>query len=165
MCCNYILAFWKVWVCQCASKKDRRFSWKLRKKKTFVVCCQDLQIVPVLNVSSEDLPLKTDVTKVLLTLGIQVWPLTEFCPVSFSWIKIIDLPERKINDPSFFSSVPPSNSFVSVSDPWMAFWADTVPFKGPRLASCVASGTTKTQGHMRYAQSSQDTVKNSWCTP
>ena len=62
-----------------------------REKKTFVVCCQDLQIAPVLNVSPEDLPLKTDVTKVLLTLGIQVWPLTEFCSVSFLWIKMICL--------------------------------------------------------------------------
>ena len=31
--------------------------------------------------------------------------------------------------------------------PRRAFWADTAPFKGPRLASCVASGTTEIQGH------------------
>ena len=48
---------------------------------------------------------------------------------------------------TLFSSVPPSNSLVSVSDPRRAFWADTVPFSGPRLASCVASGTTEKQGH------------------
>ena len=41
-----------------------------------------------------------------------------------------------------FSSLPPSNSLVSVSDPWRAFWADTAPFKGPRLTLCVSSGTT-----------------------
>ena len=33
-----------------------------------------------------------------------------------------------------------------VSDPWRAFWADSAPFKGPRLASCVASGTPEIQG-------------------
>ena len=42
-----------------------------------------------------------------------------------------------------FSSVPLSNSLVSVSDPRRAFWADTAPFSGPLLASCVASGTTE----------------------
>ena len=36
---------------------------------------------------------------------------------------------------TLFSSVPPSNSLISVSDPRRAFWADTVPFLGPRLAS------------------------------
>ena len=46
-----------------------------------------------------------------------------------------------------FSVVPPSNSLISVSDPWRAFWADMAPFKGPRLASCVASGATEIQGH------------------
>ena len=38
------------------------------------------------------------------------------------------------------------HSLASVLDPWRAFWADTAPFKGPRLASCVASGTTEIQG-------------------
>ena len=47
---------------------------------------------------------------------------------------------------TLFSSVPPSNSLDSVSDPWRAFWADTAPFKGPRLASCVACGTTEIKG-------------------
>ena len=46
-----------------------------------------------------------------------------------------------------FSYVPASNSFVSVWDPWRAFWADTAPFKGPQLALCVCSGTTEKQGH------------------
>ena len=31
-----------------------------------------------------------------------------------------------------FSSVPPSNSLVSLPVPWGAFWADTAPFKGPK---------------------------------
>ena len=30
-----------------------------------------------------------------------------------------------------FSSVPPSNSIVSVSDPWRALWANTAAFKRP----------------------------------
>ena len=45
---------------------------------------------------------------------------------------------------TLFSSVPPNNSLVSVSDPRRAFRADTAPFSGPRL---VASGTTEKQGH------------------
>ena len=52
----------------------------------------------------------------------------------------------------FFSSVPPSNSLVSFSDPRRAFWADTAPFSGPRLASCVASGTTEIQGHRQVCR-------------
>ena len=47
---------------------------------------------------------------------------------------------------TFFSSVPHRNSVISVSDPWRAFWADTTPFKGPRLASYVDSGITEIQG-------------------
>ena len=57
-------------------------------------------------------------------------------------------PHREI----LFSSVPPSNSLVSVSDPRRAFWADTAPFSGPRLASCVASGTTEIQGHRQVCR-------------
>ena len=49
-----------------------------------------------------------------------------------------------------FSSVPPSNSLVSVSEPRKAFWADMAPFSGPRLASCVASGATEVQGHWLF---------------
>ena len=49
-----------------------------------------------------------------------------------------------------FPSVPPSNSLVSVSDPCRAFWADMAPFKGPWLASYVASGTTENQGHSQF---------------
>ena len=45
------------------------------------------------------------------------------------------------------SSVSPSNSLISISDPWRAFWADTAPFKGPQLASCIASGNTEIQEH------------------
>ena len=43
---------------------------------------------------------------------------------------------------AWISSVPPSNSLVSVSDSRRAFWADTAPFLGPRLALCV-----EIQGH------------------
>ena len=70
----------------------------------------------------------------------QVWPLAQFFFVSFLW-KIIDLPGLQINDPSsgeiLFSFVPPSNSHVSVFDPWRAFWADTAPFKDPQFAFCI----------------------------
>ena len=50
-----------------------------------------------------------------------------------------------------FSSVPPSNSLVSVSD--------------PRLASCVASETTEIQGHRQVRRARcegphNDTVNN-----
>ena len=48
---------------------------------------------------------------------------------------------------TLFSVVPPSNSLVSVLDPWRAFWADMAPFKGPHLASCIASRTSEIQGH------------------
>ena len=41
---------------------------------------------------------------------------------------------------ALFSSVPPSNSLVSGFEL-------TALFKGPRLASCFASGTTEIQGH------------------
>ena len=44
-----------------------------------------------------------------------------------------------------FSSVPASNSLVSVSDPWRTFWADMVSFKGPGLTLYIASGTTEKQ--------------------
>ena len=54
----------------------------------------------------------------------QVWPLTQFFLFPFFY-KIIDSPGKPINDPSLreiiFSSVPPSNSLVSVSDPQRAF--------------------------------------------
>ena len=69
----------------------------------------------------------------------QVWPLTHFFLLQnhcFAFCR-----------ETLFSSVPPSNSLVSVSDPWGAFWADTAPYKGPSLASCVASGITEKQGH------------------
>ena len=48
---------------------------------------------------------------------------------------------------TLLSVVPPSNSLVSVSDPWGAFWIDSAPFKDPQLASCVASGTAEIHGH------------------
>ena len=48
---------------------------------------------------------------------------------------------------NLFCNLPPNNSLVSGFDFWRAFWADTVYFKGPRLASFVASGTKEIQGH------------------
>ena len=43
------------------------------------------------------------------------------------------------------------NTFLSHSSQKLprlqAFLADTAPLKGPRLASCVAFGTTEKQGH------------------
>ena len=52
------------------------------------------------------------------------WKKTLIC------IEIKDPPDRE----TLFSSIPHSTSLVSVSDPWKAFWADTAPFKGPRLS-------------------------------
>ena len=57
----------------------------------------------------------------------QVWPLTQFSLFLLFW-KIIDLP--------LFRSI--------VSDPWRA---DTAPFEGPGLASCVGSRNTEKQVH------------------
>jgi len=48
-------------------------------------------IVPVLNVSSEDLPLKTDVTKVLLTLGIQAFDIPRLDEIDFSSLRHLGL--------------------------------------------------------------------------
>ena len=61
---------------------------------------------------------------------------------------------------TLFCCVPPINSLVSdpwrafwalvsISDPWRTFWAD---FKGPRLVSCVASGTAEKQGHRQVCR-------------
>ena len=63
------------------------------------------------------------------------------------------LPFREINDPSetLLSFLRPSNSLVSVSYPTMAFRADTVSFKGSRLASCVASRATENQGNQQVS--------------
>jgi len=48
-------------------------------------------IVPVLNVSWEDLPLKTDVTKVLLTLGIQAFDIPRLDEIDFSALRDLGL--------------------------------------------------------------------------
>ena len=61
--------------------------------------------------------------------------------------KIID--QWPLVGKTLFTSVPPSNSNLC---PWRAFWADLVPFKGPPLASYVASGTTKKQGHRQVCR-------------
>ena len=81
--------------------------------------------------------------------------------------KFIDFPERAnqshLIGERLFSYLPPSNSLVSVSDPWTAFWADMTPFKGPRLALCIAPGTREIRTPSvlsRWARRSQETVKN-----
>ena len=66
------------------------------------------------------------------------------------WVCPLVIVARKMKNS--FSYVPSCNSLVSVSDPWRAFWADTAPFKGPRLASCVASGTTEIKGHCQVCR-------------
>ena len=63
-----------------------------------------------------------------------------------------------------------SNSLVSVSDPWRAFWVIKAPFKGLRFATCVAPGTTEYKGHCQVCLAvasggGQDTVKNGWRKP
>ena len=84
----------------------------------------------------------------------QVW-LLNFVVVPSCW--------RGRRDPSSvctYSFVPPSNFLLFVSfqilslpfGPWRALWADTTPFKGSWLASCVASGTTEVHGHCRALQ-------------
>ena len=92
----------------------------------------------------------------IVPLGPWKWTtitIVQFIHSHFGWASsghLLMFPFGEKIDPcrgNTFSSVPPSNSLVSVLDPWRAFWADTPPFKGPRLASCVASGTTEMQGH------------------
>ena len=47
---------------------------------------------------------------------------------------------------------------MSVLDPWGALWADAVPFKGPRLASCAAYVTTEIQGHHQVCRGGPRTL-------
>ena len=58
---------------------------------------------------------------------------------------------RLVDLQTLLSSVSTSNSLVSVSDPWRAFWADKTPFKGPRpkrIRCCFKNyKTTKTMRH------------------
>ena len=81
----------------------------------------------------------------------QVWPLhcNSFL-FPFSFVKYHWFAWRSNQWPLtreiLFSSVLTSNSLDSVSHPWTAFCADTAPFKGPWLASYVASKTTEIQG-------------------
>ena len=79
----------------------------------------------------------------------QVWPITQFFLFPFSkknhWFAW-RANQWPLKGETLFSSVPPSNSLVSVSDLRRAFWVDTAPFSGPQLASCVASETTEIQG-------------------
>ena len=69
---------------------------------------------------------------VSLNFVVQVWPLTHFVLFPFCENSLICLEGKSIGY-ALFSSVPPSNSLISVSD--------------PRLASCIPSGTTEIQGH------------------
>ena len=66
------------------------------------------------------------------------------------------MPGGQIDDPSsgkdyslpFLPATPSSPSRTLEG----LFEADTAPFKGPRLASCVASGTTEKQGHRQVCR-------------
>ena len=60
---------------------------------------------------------------------------------------------------TLFSFVPLRNILVSVSDPWRAFWDDTAPFKGPRLASSLASRTTEIQGHSQVCRARRESPR------
>ena len=53
---------------------------------------------------------------------------------------------------TLFSPVCPSNSLLSISDPWRAFWGATAPFQRPQLALCTASKTTEMQGHLQLSR-------------
>ena len=55
---------------------------------------------------------------------------------SKQWSLLIDI---------LFSSDPASNSLVSVSDSWRAFWAGMANFNFPRHVGCIASGTSGKQ--------------------
>ena len=52
-----------------------------------------------------------------------------------------------------FSSAPFGDPLVSILYPWRVFLADTAAFKGPRLALCIAFGTTERQGHCQVGHS------------
>ena len=60
----------------------------------------------------------------------QVWPLTIFLQFANCFWPL----SRKI----LFSFVPPSNSLVSVSDPWRAFLSGQGHLTSPNLTLCVA---------------------------
>ena len=88
--------------------------------------CRAVTCIDLTTLSGDDTA--ANVSRLCLKAGIpirkdivQVGPLTQFFSVSFSQKKIIDLPGGQINDPSsgelLLSSVPSSNSLVSVSDP------------------------------------------------
>ena len=88
----------------------------------------------------------------------QVWSLTTLLNLLFIWreqvnksLNCLSANQWLLARETIFSSLPPSNSLVSISDPRRAFWADTAPFSGPRIA-CVASGTTEIQGHRQVCR-------------
>ena len=60
---------------------------------------------------------------------------------------------------------PPSKSLASVSDPWRAFWADRMPFKGPQphLVRCLWNFRDTSRllsGVFRYVRRSKDPFGN-----
>ena len=69
---------------------------------------------------------------------------------------------------TIFFHMPPNNSLVS--GPWRAFWADTAPFKGPRLPCALLPELQRNKDTIRSAPSkrganvplSQDTVKKNY---
>ena len=69
----------------------------------------------------------------------QVWPLTQFFLFPFS---------GKHYSLQFLPATPSSPSRTLEE----LFEADQTPFKGPRLASCVASGTSEIQGHRQVCR-------------
>ena len=119
---------------------------------------------PILKFVSNNLILY--ITAVYLRLCcLQVWPLTQF--FLFPFCKKSMTPHR--GNTILFRSCQPSNSLVSVSDPWRAFWADKAPFKCPPLALCVAFRPSEIQGHRQVCRArheeSKNSVKNSWRKP
>ena len=79
----------------------------------------------------------------------QVWPITHFflfpfCEKSLICLEGKSMTTHRGNTILFRSSQQLPRLRLG---PWRAFWADTAPFKGPRLTSCVASGTTEIQRH------------------
>ena len=102
--------------------------------------------------------------------GCRVWPLTRFffCFLFvknhwFAWRANQWLLIGRV----LFSSFLPSNSLVSISDPWRAFKADTVPFNGPRLVRWFQMyREPRTPSDVPcLVRRCQDTVKNSWRKP
>ena len=88
---------------------------------------------------------------------IQVWPLTQFFLFLFvknHWFAWRANQWPLIGEP-LFSSVPPSNSLVSVSDPWTAFLSWHSAIQGP--STCLVCRL-----HNK-SYKSHNTIKNNYC--